>query len=280
MIKVGDYEVTTHNFGDFRLDGGAMFGSVPKNLWDKKIKSDDENCIAMSTRSLVLKSKDALILLDVGYGYKWNEKLRRIFAFEEKARSAPFGTAPFGTEQVTDVILTHLHFDHAGGISSVDKNGKLVPTYPNATIHLQLANLKNAQSPNLKEKASYLTENVSVVASSDLRLVQGTGEILPGIKVHEVDGHTVGQQWVEIFDEKTAIFFPTDLVPTSHHLLLPFQMGYDMCAATVMKEKEAFLKEAVNRKAIVVFQHDRDFEAGRIGTDAKGGYFVAEKTTI
>jgi glyoxylase-like metal-dependent hydrolase (beta-lactamase superfamily II) len=278
MLKIGSFEISLVNFGFFRLDGGSMFGSVPKNIWSKRIPADAENCISLATRSLLVKDKDRLFLIDTGMGEKWNDKLRQIYAIENVAQ-ANWGFEP---KNVTDVILTHLHFDHAGGISRYTdaKQTDLELCFPQATIHLQSDNLKNAKNPTIKERASYLKENWAPVEKGNLKLAEGTGEIYPGIKVHQVNGHTTGQQWIEIYSGKDAIFYPTDLIPTSRHVPLPFHMGYDICAGTLLKEKDAFLDEAVKRDVTVVFQHDPDTAAAKITKDEKGNYTLGALVEI
>jgi glyoxylase-like metal-dependent hydrolase (beta-lactamase superfamily II) len=272
-MKFGTFEVTTVTFGTFRLDGGAMFGSVPKNLWSKRIAADEENCIPLAARCLLITAADRKILVDVGLGDKWEKKQIDIF----QIRNAPLNTLPFAPSDITDIVLTHLHFDHAGGISrwrSPDvKEPELV--YPQARIFLQRANWENAQSPSLRERASYLPENVTVLKSANLSLLDGSTEILPGLWVHRVDGHTIGQQWIELRDGKRSIMYPTDLIPTSHHVPLPFTMGYDICAAAVMKEKEDFLRQAIDRNALVVYEHDPLVAASSVALDERG-HFVAK----
>lgn len=271
-MQFAGYEISLFNFGFFRLDGGAMFGSVPKNLWSKKIEADEENCIKLATRSLILKSKDRLIVTDVGLGFKWNDKLTEIFAIN----SVPESEYPFRCSDVTDVIITHLHFDHAGGISKFDKAGKLVPTYPNATIHIQKANIENAKKPSLKEKASYLEENYNILDQCQVNIVDGEAQILPNIFVHQINGHTIGQQLIEVIGENKSIVYPTDLIPTSRHLPIPFHMGYDAYASTVLEEKTELLKTAFEREDIIVFEHDPDLPAATITKDNKGHYTVKD----
>lgn len=274
-MRIGAYELSLHNFGFFRLDGGAMFGSVPKNIWSKKIPVDDENCIPLATRCILLKGKGKVILVDVGLGDKWGEKERGIFAI----KTIPFKDAGVVPEDITDVVLTHLHFDHAGGISYI-KDGKALLSFPNATIHLQRDNFENAKSPNLRERASYLPDNVDPLEQAKLNLLPGSCEILPGIFGHQVNGHTKGQQFIEIRGGERTILYPTDLIPTSRHLPLPYTMGYDICTETLMKEKESFLNLALERDAIVVFEHDPDVPAATICKDSKGHFAVKEKIAI
>lgn len=275
-MKFGQFEVTTVTFGTFRLDGGAMFGSVPKNLWSKRISADAENCIPLAARCLHITTKDRQILVDLGLGDKWEDKQRQIFDIQ----NTPIQSLPFNPEHITDIVLTHLHFDHAGGISHWASQDKKEPilTYQKARIYLQKANFENAKSPSLRERASYLPENVTVLESAALQLVDGSAEVLPGIWVHRVDGHTVGQQWIELVDGTRSIMYPTDLIPTSHHLALPFTMGYDICAATVMKEKEEFLQRALSRDALLVYEHDPLVAASAVTIDQRGHYSAKNPT--
>lgn len=278
MITFGRFKVSLVNFGSFRLDGGAMFGSVPKNLWAKRIAADAENCIPLALRSLKIEGEGRTFLVDVGIGEKWNEKQRAIFAI----KNTPQGELGFVPESITDVILTHLHFDHAGGISRCKSGSpsELELVYPKATVHVQKANVENAEHPNVKERASYLNENVEILNQGQLNLLNGETEIVPGLWVHTVHGHTWGQQTVELRDGETSLVFPTDLIPTSHHLPVAFHMGYDICAETILKEKEAFLAKCVERRSIVVFQHDPEIAAGRVVRDERGQFTLGERVTV
>ena len=275
-MKLGKFEIEHINFGFFRLDGGAMFGSVPKNLWSKRIPADEENCIRLAARGLKITHAQRVFLIDCGMGEKWQDKQRSIFAINN-TQQKDWGFEP---KSITDLILTHLHFDHAGGVSFYDAAGSLKLTFPNAQIHLQESNFKNAKNPSLKERASYLPENVDILESAKLSLIDGDIEIYPGITVHRVDGHTIGQQWIEIRDGNEVIMFTTDLIPTSHHLPLMYHMGYDACAATLMKEKEVFLSKAIKENAIVFFEHDAETPAGRIHINAKGQHEIREVVHI
>ncbi|MFN4895195.1 MAG: MBL fold metallo-hydrolase [Pseudomonadota bacterium] len=273
-MQFGRYSVSLVVFGAFRLDGGSMFGSVPKTLWNKSIPADIDNCIPLVCRSLLLEDDSRKILVDVGTGDKWNDKLRQIYAID----TTPVRELSFDPLEITDVVLTHLHFDHAGGISHITSDGELALTYPRAKVHLQLANWERANNPTPKDRASYLLENIAPLRSADLQLYDGTLEILPDLKVHRVDGHTPGQQWIEIgncsSESNPRLFFPTDLIPTSHHVPLPFHMGYDVCADTLLREKLSFLERATALNATVCFQHDRDTALARIGRNPKGGFEV------
>ena len=275
-MQVGRYSVKPVIFGSFRLDGGCMFGSVPKNLWSKSIAADGENCIPLVCRSLVLEGAGRTFLVDVGIGDKWSEKQLSIYGIQlnESLR------AGYSPQAVTDVILTHLHFDHAGGISFRGLDGALALRYPSATVHLQAANWQQAQNPSPKDRASYLPDNVEPLKSAKLMLCDGVVEIAPDNIVHRVDGHTPGQQWIEVRGGSQPLFFATDLIPTSHHLPLAYHMGYDVCAETLLKEKLHFLERASAENAVVVFQHDAAVAAARVGLNERGQFSVRELVSL
>jgi glyoxylase-like metal-dependent hydrolase (beta-lactamase superfamily II) len=266
-MQVGRYRVSVHNHGFFRLDGGAMFGSVPKPLWARVAPPDEQNRILLATRSLVIEWENRKMIVDVGCGDKWTDKTRAIFAIEDK----PYEPVA----SVTDVLLTHLHFDHAGGVSRQGRD-RLELSYPSAKHYVSQANYANAQAPNVRERASYLPENVDILATADLVLTEDGQELYPGLSVHRADGHTRGLQWVKLTDGGATIAFPADLAPTSHHLPVPYVMGYDICAETSMREKQDFLSQAIEGGWIVVFEHDPAVPAGRIALDERGRPYLAE----
>ena len=277
-MRFGDFEVQSFLFGTFRLDGGAMFGPVPKNIWSKRIQADEENCIPMAARSLLIKRAGRTILVDTGCGDKWEEKRRRIFAIQ----NVPAADLPFTPSEITDVILTHLHFDHAGGVTRWKQGSTSEPElcYPQAEIHLQRENFENGKSPSIREQASYLPENVLPLQTAKLNLLDGSAEIAPNLWVHRIDGHTSGLQWVELRCDSKSILFPSDLFPTSHHLPIPFTMGYDICASTGMKERKGFLDYARERDAIVIFQHDPGLAAAKLNIPRQGHASAGEPITI
>ncbi len=205
-------------------------------------------------------------------GEKWDEKRRSIY----NVRNTPEEQLPFRAEEVTHIIITHLHFDHAGGISRFSDSGELELCYPKAKYYLQEENLLLAKNPNVREQASYLKENVDVLSQLNLELIRGNKEILPGVFVHKIDGHTSGQQVVEVRDEKQNLFFFADLIPTCHHVPLPYHMGYDMCVRMLLDEKKHFLERAVKEQSWVVFQHEKDKPFGKIERDEKGSFVFLE----
>jgi glyoxylase-like metal-dependent hydrolase (beta-lactamase superfamily II) len=277
-ITFGKFKISAPNLGLYRLDGGAMFGTVPKNIWSGLIPADTENCIGMATRAVLVEAGNRRFLADLGSGDKWTERYRRIYAIRHFTPEET-GVRP---EDITDIILTHLHFDHGGGISRYrpGSSTEVEPVFPRARVYLQEDNYRTARDPNPREKASYLMENVTVLERVDLRLVRGSEEIYPGLWVHQSNGHTRGLQWLEVRNGTESVVFPSDMVPTSRHLPLPFLMGYDMSAETLLVEKENLLRRAVEGRWIVVFCHDPDVAAGRVRVNDKGHFALAEEVAL
>ncbi|HMO01779.1 MAG TPA: MBL fold metallo-hydrolase [Oligoflexia bacterium] len=278
MIDLGEIQISYHNFGSLWLDGGAMFGSVPKNLWAKKITPDEENRIELATNCLLIYEKERIFLVDVGVGDKMNEKLQKIYNVQNRN----FGLFPHHPDQITDIILTHLHFDHAGGISYIDSaSGENNLRFPKARVHLQKSNYELALAPNIRERASYLKENIEPLSKTELNLIdQRTHDLTTNIKLHRIDGHTSGQQIVEVIGKNRSLIYLSDLCPTSHHLPLAYHMGYDMCAATLIEEKKLFLSKAAKENIILFFEHDTTLQAATIKEDEKVGYVIDKKIDI
>jgi len=267
QLKIADYEICPIPTGIFALDGGAMFGTVPKVLWQKTNPSDEQNRIPMEARALLLKSKTKNILIDTGngadfvakYGEKLGGKFSEMYGVQKEGPSLLKSLARYGLtpEQITDVILTHLHFDHAGG-GTTEKNGMLVPSFPNAQYYLQEDNLKTASKPNLRERASYFPANYQpLLESKKLTLLGGEKEnFLPHVSALISNGHTQGQQAVKISDGKTTLLYCGDVIPTSSHVRLPWIMGYDLNPLLIMEEKEKVLTQAAEQGWYLFFEHD------------------------
>jgi glyoxylase-like metal-dependent hydrolase (beta-lactamase superfamily II) len=273
-MEFGPFRVFTHDHGSYRLDGGAMFGTIPKLLWSRQIPADAENRIKLATRSLIVETGARTLMADAGNGGKGSDKFNAIFEIRHKDGAA----GAFDPARVTDLVLTHLHFDHAGGAIRWAAGGAPATElcYPEAIHYVQRANFENAKAPNIREKASYLKENVAPFERGRLQLTDGSEEILPGIRVHRSDGHTRGLQWVEIRNGAESIVFPSDLIPTSRHIPLAYTMGYDICAVALLAEKEGFLRRAVEGRWIVVFVHDPDVPACRVTRDEQGRFAVSD----
>jgi glyoxylase-like metal-dependent hydrolase (beta-lactamase superfamily II) len=277
-MRFGTFDLSVYNHGFFRLDGGAMFGTVPKAIWSKLAPPDEDNRILLAARSLVIRAGERVFMIDAGMGDRWTEKMRRIYDIRPGVDNEP-GLDAGG---VTDVILTHLHFDHARGLfrARAEPEGEADLRYPRARVYVQAANYENAKKPNARERASYLAEDVELLGRARLVLTSGSQEVFPGIWVHGANGHTRGHQWVEVRADGRSLAFPSDMVPTSRHLPLPYLMGYDVCAETLLEEKDALLSRAVGERWTLVFGHDPDVPAGRITRDEKGHYALEEAVAL
>ncbi len=285
-LQIGDYEVHAIPTGLFGLDGGAMFGTVPKVLWQKTNPADEQNRISLEARALLLKSSKRNILIDNGighdfvekYGDKLGKKFADIYAVKSGVASLEKSLAFHGLklDEITDVILTHLHFDHAGG-STRSENGKLVPTFPKAKYYVQKKNLDVALKPNLREKASYLPANFQPLLQQNvLETLSGPSEnYFPNISFYISDGHTQGMQVVKVSDGKNGIVYCADLIPTSTHVRLPFVMGYDLEPLRLIEEKRKLLQEVEQKNWYLFFEHDPHMDAARV-SQLEGDFSVSE----
>lgn len=273
-MKLGSFEVHTVETGFFKLDGGAMFGSVPKKLWERKIRADEDNRIPMAARVLLVRDHKSgrNLLIDTGNGHKWDEKFLKIYGLDYSQTNLEKSLSELGLkpEDITDVVLTHLHFDHAGGATKWDENKNVIPTFPNATYYVQKKNFEWASSPNSREAASYLPENFKPLDDlGQLKICDGVSEFektiqWPGISGRISDGHTIGLFAPVIQVENETFFYPTDMIPTSAHVPVPWVMGYDIHVIKLLEEKEEVLKEAKANDWILVYEHDPVVKASRV----------------
>jgi len=267
-MRIGQWDVCTLEFGRFRLDGGAMFGVVPRTLWEKEAPPDEQNRIAMALRCLLLRNPEGrVVLVDCGAGDKDGEAFRTIFALEDDGASATELLAAHGLHpaQVTDLVLSHLHFDHAGGAVCRNAQGALALTFPAATVHVQRAQWEWAQAPSVRDRASYLKDNLEPLKEARLHLVEGEAELLPGLRVFPVHGHTPSMQLVEVDGAGGhGLVYCADLIPTAAHLPLPWVMGYDLHPLTVVEEKEALYRRVGQGSHWLVFEHDPLVAAARV----------------
>ena len=249
-----------------------MFGVVPKPLWQRRLTPDERNRIPLNMRCLLLEGDGRLILIDNGVGDKYDAKFQDIFAIdhEEHTLHGALEDAGFTANDVTDVILTHLHFDHCGG-STTRRGDGLVPTFPNATYHVQGVHLDWARQPNEREKASFLPQNIEpLVASGQVNRIDGEGVLFPGVEVRLVNGHTEAQQMVKITGPEGTLVFVADLMPTLHHLRGPWIMAYDVRPLVTLREKQAFLDEALDGGWHLFFEHDPEVAVASLHQTERG----------
>lgn len=277
-MQIGPYRVHSLETGRFALDGGAMFGVVPKTLWNRSHPADDLNRITLALRILLLIGNGRVILIDTGIGHKFSPRHQEMYAIDLESSNLRLSLAAHGLSaaDVTDVILTHLHFDHAGGATELS-DGKPVPAFPNATYHVQQRNWDWANHPSDKDRASYLKENfLPLQQHGQLRLLQGgltdqaEHEILPGISAWLSDGHTIGQQLVKVSDGTQSVVYCADIIPTASHLSLPYIMGYDLQPLLTLEEKRRLLTQAADEKWVIVFEHDPYMSACTVTQGEKG----------
>ena len=242
--------------GNFKLDGGAMFGVVPKAIWEKTNPADDLNMIDMAARSLLIETTSSLILIDTGLGDKQDEKFfSHYHKWGEYSIDDSIKKAGFSSGDVTDVFFTHLHFDHCGG-AIIRKGNRLIPRFENANFWVNKGHWEWANSPNSREKASFLPDNIlPLKESGKLNLIDANEKPL-GFDILTVNGHTEKMMLPVLEFKSRTIVFVSDLIPTSGHVRVPFIMGYDTRPLQTLREKESFLEKAAKDKFLLFLQHD------------------------
>ncbi len=281
-MKIGPYEVSAVETGTIWLDGGAMFGTVPRVLWEKSNPPDSKHRIELAMRALLLVGESKKILVDCGVGGKGGEKFKELFYVDNETKNLDRSLAAHGLkrEDITDAFLTHLHFDHAGGATTLQADGTYRATFPNATYYVQKRNLELAKRPNAREKASYLPEIFQALESEKrLKTLDGPGPLFPNTEVWVSYGHTEAQQHLKVSDGKTTLFYGGDILPMSAHIPLAWIMGYDLHPLTMLKEKEELLQPAVKENWIIFYEHDPKVAATRVA-ESKKGFIAAESVTL
>jgi glyoxylase-like metal-dependent hydrolase (beta-lactamase superfamily II) len=272
-ITIGPYTLTSIETGDFALDGGSMFGVVPKNLWSKTNPPDEQNRIPMTARVLLIQGNGRTILVDSGNGNKFDEKLKSIYKIDNSKHTmiASLQEAGVSASDITDVLQTHLHFDHVGGAVSQTANGKLVPTFPNAKYYVQREHVKWAQNPTEKDRASFMKHDFEpLLAEGLVEELDGEGEFLPGITLNIFNGHTKAMQLPLISDGQNHLLFCADLVPTRAHINIAWGMGYDNFPLTTIEEKKRYIPRAYEEKWMLFLEHDPEAAVVKVESSGRG----------
>lgn len=268
--------------GYFKLDGGAMFGIVPKRIWNKLNPADANNLCTWALRCLLIRTDDRNILVDTGLGDKQDEKFRSFF--EPHGQDSLLHSllqSGLNPEDITDVFLTHLHFDHVGGAVLRNADGQLRPTFPNARYWTNRTHLDWAIRPNPREKASFLPENfIPLQEAGVLHFIESEGEWLPGISVQFSQGHTEAMMLLHIDDGRQHLVYCADLLPSSWHVGLPYIMSYDLRPLDTLAEKTALLEQAAEKGWILFFEHDPVAECARVVKNDRGGVEIEARLPL
>jgi glyoxylase-like metal-dependent hydrolase (beta-lactamase superfamily II) len=277
-MKLGAFEIYPVSDGRFRLDGGAMFGVVPKVLWEKCCPADELNRISLSLTTLLIRANGKNILVDTGLGPKEGEKFQRMFAVERTPTIlASLKQLGLGADDIHLVINTHLHFDHAGGNTIREADGSIRPVFPKACYVIQQGEFEDATGANERTKASYRPDNFSPIDRiNQWEFLHGDTELVPGVTAVVTAGHTRCHQSVKIESEGKIAFFLGDLIPTVSHLPLPYIMGYDLFPIQTLETKRWVLDRAFEEQWLLLFEHDPLVQAGYVRRDQEGKYFLQE----
>ena len=278
-MKLGDLEFHVLNDGTFRLDGGAMFGVIPRPMWERVSPPDERNRILMAMNSLLIRANGKIILVETGAGDKWDDKRRDIYDFAGSPRLleqlAAHGVRP---ENVDIVVNTHLHFDHCGwNTRRVD--GRAVPTFPKAQYVVQRAELEHAHNPSERDRASYMPENfVPMEESGQWRLLEGDQEIVPGVELIRAPGHNADMMCVKLSGGGRTAMLLGDLVPTSAHLPPAWVMGFDLYPMQTLENKKKWIPRLVQEGWLAIFAHDPRVRAAYLRE--KEGKVVVEPVAV
>ena len=258
-------ELTIISDGNIKLDGGAMFGQVPRVLWEQKTLPDRRNRISLGLNCLLIRNGGRCTLVDTGVGSKEPDKIKDRYGLGSSQLAKELRNRGLTPKDITGVILTHLHFDHAGGSTRLDRAGEAVPTFPAAKYYIQKADWEEAISPNERSKGSYHSDDfLPLEERGQLIMLDGDSEVAPGVHVRVTGGHSQGHQMVLVNYGGERVAFMGDLVPTPHHLRLPYVTSYDRFPEDTLEKKRALLEEAERCGWLIVFCHGSKERAGYI----------------
>jgi glyoxylase-like metal-dependent hydrolase (beta-lactamase superfamily II) len=272
IFQTTRFKLTTLEFGNFKLDGGAMFGVIPRTLWGRYHPPDELNRIEMALRCLLVETGDRKILVDTGFGEGRSARFKEIYAFTGSESYLDLSLSEIGLARtdITDVFLTHLHFDHVGG-STINKPTKPEPTFPNARYHIQLRQLEHGRSRLERDKASYFPEDFEpLVERGVVEFYDGEFTLLPGIDTIICNGHSPAMQLMRVRDDGETYVYAADLIPLSSQFPLPWIMAYDLFPVTTLEEKRRILAQASDEGWVFIFEHDARIISGKVIRTEKG----------
>ena len=277
-MKLGAFDITPVTDGRFRLDGGAMFGVVPKVLWEKCCPADERNRIQMGLNCLLIRAHGKNLLVDTGLGDKWDAKFADMLAMDHTPPLHDSLKAQgLSAEDIHMVINTHLHFDHCGGNTFKDEEGQVVSTFPQAKYFVQRGEYEDAARANERTRASYRKENFTPIAHvNQWEFLDGDTELFPGVSVVVTGGHTAHHQAVKIHSGGKTAMYLGDLIPTVSHLPLPYIMGYDLYPMQTLETKRWVLERAFEENWLLIFEHDPKVQMGHVKKDVEGKYYLEE----
>jgi glyoxylase-like metal-dependent hydrolase (beta-lactamase superfamily II) len=267
VVQFGDYRVEIVPDTEFRLDGGAMFGVVPHALWSKICPPDEHNRIRMNMNCLFIETESERVIIETGIGEKWTPKQAAMYGITRERPLSESLKAITGVEaaDITIVVNTHLHFDHAGGNTTHDKTGRAVPTFPNARYFMSRAEYEHAEAPHERDRASYMPENWRPVEEAgQLELKEANYEVVPGLRMETVTGHNRTMQCVRLERDGKTLFSFADLIPMRAHVPLPWIMGYDLFPVETLEAKKRLLPQAARENWHCFFYHDPEMPLCRV----------------
>jgi glyoxylase-like metal-dependent hydrolase (beta-lactamase superfamily II) len=282
-MKFGDFTLTLINGGNFRLDGGAMHGVVPKTIWSRLVSCDAQNRVEYATNCLLVEGRGRRVLIETGNGDKFPARERDIYGIDhDQSIDRNLRAAGVEPASIDFVVMTHLHFDHSGGTTRRAPSGALEPVFARARHVIQRGEYHDATHPHERNRASYLAENFAPLADAGLlQLVDGEAEVAPGVRVLPTPGHTAHHQSVLLDDGAGHhVLFLGDVVPTALHVRLPFIMAYDLDVVGTLETKRRILARAHDERWLLVFGHELQTRAGYLGLDPKGQWTIAEAVEL